>query len=63
MYQLTTILYYDQTSPQLQSMSDIFEVNVNDGRAIIPDSYKDGKSIIAVCLGEVDIQNRLGDRQ
>jgi len=38
-----------------------FPQNTN-GRVIIPEPYKEGKSIVAVCDGEVDILNKIGDR-
>jgi uncharacterized protein (TIGR02922 family) len=34
----------------------------DEGRVIIPQSFKDEKSIIAVCDGEVEILNKVGDR-
>jgi len=32
------------------------------GRLIIPEEFKEDKSIIAVCLGEISIINKIGDR-
>jgi len=32
------------------------------GRVIIPQDFKEGKSIVAVCLGEISIINKLGER-
>jgi hypothetical protein len=29
---------------------------------VIPQSFKEGKSIIAVCDGEIEILNKIGDR-
>ena len=32
------------------------------GRVIISSAFREGKSIVAVCDGEVEILNRIGDR-
>jgi len=32
------------------------------GRVVIPQDFKEGKSIVAVCLGEITILNKIGDR-
>ncbi|NQZ82894.1 MAG: TIGR02922 family protein [Colwellia sp.] len=56
-----TIIYYEDHS--LELMHDIKSYTKNaTGRVIIPASYKEGKSIIAVCLGEITIMNKVGDR-
>ena len=56
-----TIIYYEDHS--LELMHDIKSYTKNaTGRVIIPAPYKEGKSIIAVCLGEITIMNKVGDR-
>ncbi|MFT7009443.1 MAG: hypothetical protein ACJAXJ_003991 [Colwellia sp.] len=56
-----TIIYYSDEGLELHHTVEIFEQN-NDGRVIIPQAFKQGKSIIAVCDGDVEILNKLGDR-
>lgn len=61
--QLTTVtvIYFEDNSLELYHEARDFPYNEN-GRVIIPESFKEGKSIIAVCHGEVVILNKLGDR-
>jgi len=56
-----TIIYYCDDDLELYHKVKIFEKN-EEGRVIIPQAFKDGKSIIAVCDGEVEILNKIGDR-
>ena len=56
-----TILYYECNNIALQSLTLTLPVTDN-GRVNIPDGHKEGKSIVAVCRGDVEIMNRLGDR-
>lgn len=56
-----TIIYYCDDGLELHHQVKTFEQNEN-GRVIIPQEFKDGKSIIAVCDGEVVILNKIGDR-
>ena len=56
-----TIIYYKDDGLELHHKVKTFEQNV-DGRVVIPQEFKDGKSIIAVCDGEVQILNKIGDR-
>jgi uncharacterized protein (TIGR02922 family) len=56
-----TIIYYCDDGLELHHQVKTFEQN-EDGRVIIPQEFKDGKSIIAVCDGEVVILNKIGDR-
>lgn len=56
-----TVIYYNDNSLQLLHDIKAFTRN-GEGRVIIPDDYKKGKSIIAVCEGDVNIINKLGDR-
>jgi uncharacterized protein (TIGR02922 family) len=58
---LVTIIYYSDISLELMYEVCTFSQNAN-GRVIIPGSFKEGKSIVAVCDGEVDILNKIGDR-
>lgn len=56
-----TIIYYSDEGLELHHKVKIFEQN-EDGRVVIPPVFKEGKSIIAVCDGEVEILNKIGDR-
>lgn len=56
-----TVIYYCDDGLELHHQVKTFEQNEN-GRVIIPQEFKDGKSIIAVCDGEVVILNKIGDR-
>ncbi|MFY0656139.1 MAG: TIGR02922 family protein [Neptunomonas phycophila] len=56
-----TILFYTESSLAIQS--EFLELPVTEnGRVNIPDENKEGRTIVAVCRGEVEIMNRLGDR-
>lgn len=56
-----TIIYYGELSLELQHSVEQF-LQLESGRVIIPDSYKQDKSIIAVCAGTVNILNKFGER-
>jgi uncharacterized protein (TIGR02922 family) len=56
-----TIIYYEDDSLELKHDVKSFNKNTT-GRVVIPPEYKEGKSIIAVCLGEITIMNKVGDR-
>ena len=56
-----TILYYADHSLILEHEVKSYPKNQN-GRIIIPPEFKVGKSILAVCLGEITIVNKFGDR-
>ncbi len=56
-----TIIYYSDISIELVHEVKCCRQNKN-GRVIIPDEFKVGKSIIAVCDGEVKMLNKIGDR-
>jgi uncharacterized protein (TIGR02922 family) len=56
-----TIIYYSDDGLELHHRVKIFEEN-EEGRVIIPQVFKEGKSIIAVCDGEIEILNKIGDR-
>jgi len=56
-----TILYYTEGSLEINHEVKSYPKSKN-GRVIIPEEFKVGKSIIAVCLGEVMILNKFGDR-
>ena len=56
-----TIIYYNENCLELNH--DVKDYPKNEsGRVIIPAEYKKGKSIVAVCLGEIVILNKIGDR-
>jgi uncharacterized protein (TIGR02922 family) len=56
-----TIIYYCDDGLELHHKVKNFEQN-EEGRVVIPQAFKEGKSIIAVCDGEIEILNRVGDR-
>ena len=56
-----TIIYYCDDGLELHHKVKIFEQNT-EGRVVIPQAFKEGKSIIAVCDGEIEILNKVGDR-
>jgi len=56
-----TIIYYQNDGLELHHKVKIFDQN-SEGRVIIPQDFKKDKSIIAVCDGEVEILNKVGDR-
>jgi uncharacterized protein (TIGR02922 family) len=56
-----TIIYYNDSSLALEHEIAHFACHDN-GRVIIPESFKQGKSIVAVCEGEVNILNKIGER-
>ncbi|PCI53058.1 MAG: TIGR02922 family protein [Gammaproteobacteria bacterium] len=56
-----TIIYYSDDGLELHHEVKIFKQN-DAGRVVIPQSFKEGKSIIAVCDGEIEILNKIGDR-
>ncbi len=59
--EMITIIYYCDSSLELKHQ--VCQVKKSDtGRVIIPDEYKAGKSIIAVCNGEIEILNKIGER-
>jgi len=61
MKRTVTIIYYRDDGLELHHKVRTFDQN-DEGRVIIPQDFKDGKSIIAVCEGEVEILNKVGDR-
>ena len=56
-----TIIYYGEQSLELRHSVELLP-QMNSGRIVIPESFKEGKSIIAVCKGSVEILNKFGDR-
>ncbi|MDG1733037.1 MAG: TIGR02922 family protein [Thalassotalea sp.] len=56
-----SILYYDIQSLELNHSVENFPQREN-GRVIISDEFKKNKSIIAVCDGEINVLNKIGDR-
>jgi len=56
-----TVIYYSEGSLELKHDVKTFEENIN-GRVIIPNEFKEDKSIIAVCDGEIEILNKIGER-
>lgn len=56
-----TVIYYDDDSLILKHQVGRFPT-YKTGRVILPTSFKEGKSIIAVCEGAVNIMNSVGER-
>lgn len=56
-----TVIYYIEGSLELKHDVHMFYQNEN-GRVVIPESFKEDKSIIAVCDGEIEILNKVGER-
>jgi uncharacterized protein (TIGR02922 family) len=56
-----TIIYYCDDGLELHHKVKTFSQN-DEGRVIIPQAFKEGKSIIAVCDGEIEILNKVCDR-
>jgi uncharacterized protein (TIGR02922 family) len=56
-----TVIYYDDQSLELKHEFCFFKKSEH-GRIVIPSMFKSGKSIIAVCTGQIDIINKIGDR-
>ncbi|MFT6193139.1 MAG: hypothetical protein ACJASU_000033 [Cognaticolwellia sp.] len=56
-----TIIYYQEDSLELKHEIKSYPKN-KSGRVIIPQEFKQNKSIVAVCLGEITIINKIGDR-
>lgn len=56
-----TIIYYNENCIELQHAVKHFPKS-DTGRVVIDPEFKVGKSIVAVCLGEITILNKVGDR-
>jgi len=56
-----TIIFYGKQSLELKYIVERFP-QLKNGRVIIPEKYKQDKSIIAVCEGHVNILNYFGER-
>ncbi len=56
-----TIIYYHDESLELLHELKSFPKN-KSGRIVIPEEFRKGKSIVAVCKGEIKIINKVGDR-
>lgn len=56
-----TVIFYDEYSLELKHEIGVFSKN-GAGRVVLPVSFKEGKSIVAVIEGEVNILNKSGDR-
>lgn len=58
---LATLIYFDDEDLIVHSETRALPVS-HAGRVIIPQELKEGRSILAVCDGEVNVLNKLGDR-
>lgn len=56
-----TIIYYCDSSLELKHQICSF-VKSENGRVVIPEDFRKNKSIVAVCRGEVEILNKVGER-
>lgn len=59
--QQVTVIYYSDTSLELLHEVQTFVKKAN-GRVVIPSAFKNGKSIVAVCEGKIEILNKIGER-
>lgn len=59
--EVITIIYYCDSSLKLKHHICAVKKS-KSGRVIIPDEFKQDKTIVAVCNGEVDIMNKVGER-
>ncbi|MGB0893755.1 MAG: TIGR02922 family protein [Parashewanella sp.] len=58
-----TVLYYDAPAGLIMHNDVLRDLPTSDsGRVLLPDWFRDGKSIIAVLEGECKILNSLGER-
>jgi len=60
-FKTVTIFYYNESTLGVDHQVCQFIQN-NDGRVVIPAAFKQGKSIIAVCDGAVNVLNTMGER-
>ena len=58
---LATLFFYKDSDITLHHETHTLVLSPA-GRAIIPSHLKEGRSIIAVCEGEVEVLNKMGDR-
>ncbi|KGJ90444.1 TIGR02922 family protein [Colwellia psychrerythraea] len=56
-----TVIYCCDDALELYRKTQSFKLNAY-GDMIIPQDFKRGKTIVAVCEGEVDVINIIGDR-
>lgn len=56
-----TIIYYQDNALELLQSVETFPQH-DGGRVEISAEFKQGKSIVAVCEGSVDMLNQFGDR-
>ena len=56
-----TIIYYDEQSLELQDEVKSFPQQ-EGGRVALPLEYRKGKNIVAICEGNVNILNKIGER-
>lgn len=59
--EVVTIIYYCDSALELKHQVYTFDKSAS-GRVIIPDEVKNNKTIVAVCSGDVEILNKLGER-
>lgn len=59
--QVVTVFYIEDTSLELKHATLTLSAT-EAGRVIIPDEFKQGKSVLMVCRGQVEVLNRIGDR-
>ena len=56
-----TVFYYEDNGISLEHQTIMAQLS-DGGRAIIPQEFKRGRSIVLVCEGDVKVLNKLGDR-
>jgi uncharacterized protein (TIGR02922 family) len=58
---VVTIIYYCDSALELKHQVCTFDKS-ESGRVLIPEDLKKDKTIVAVCNGDVEIINKLGER-
>jgi len=56
-----TVIYCCDNDLALYRKTQSFKLN-DYGDMIIPQNFKRGKTIVAVCAGEIDVINSIGDK-
>lgn len=56
-----TVIYCSDDDLELYQKKHSFEVN-DYGDMVIPPDFKEGKTIVALCDGDIKILNSIGDR-
>ncbi len=58
---IVTVIYCCDGELEIYRKTHSFNIN-SSGDMVIPESFKEGKTIVALCAGEVDIINSIGNK-